>query len=94
MSRWRRLKGLRNSAVLIWHALPNALPPTIQAIGLTLLYLAGGIVVVEVVFNYPGVGLALYNAVVEKDIPMVQTLVMLLAAFYIIRQHRNRRDLP
>lgn len=78
-----RLKGLRNSAVLIWHALPNALPPTIQAVGLTLLYLAGGIVVVEVVFNYPGVGLALYNAVVEKDIPMVQTLVMLLAAFYV-----------
>ena len=79
-----RLKGLRSSAVIVRHALPNAVPPTIQAIGLTMLYLAGGIVVVEVVFNYPGLGLALYEAVVQKDIPTVQAIVMLLAAFYVV----------
>jgi peptide/nickel transport system permease protein len=79
-----RLKGLRSSAILLRHALPNAVPPAIQAIGLTMLYLAGGIVVVEVVFNYPGVGLGLYSAVVEKDIPTVQAVVMLLAAFYVV----------
>ena len=77
------LKGLRRSAVLMRHALPNAIAPTIQAIGLSFLYLAGGIVVVEVVFNYPGVGLALYDAVLDKDIPTIQAIVMLLAAFYV-----------
>lgn len=77
------LKGLRRSAVLMRHALPNAVAPTIQAIGLSFLYLAGGIVVVEVVFNYPGVGLALYDAVLDKDIPTIQAIVMLLAAFYV-----------
>ena len=65
------------------HALPNAVAPTIQAIGLSLLYLAGGIVVVEVVFDYPGIGQGLFNAVLDKDIPTIQFIVMLLAAFYV-----------
>jgi len=78
-----RLKGLRKSVVLLRHAVPNAVAPTIQAIGLSLLYLAGGIVVVEVVFNYPGLGLGLYNAVLDRDIPTIQFIVMLLAAFYV-----------
>jgi peptide/nickel transport system permease protein len=79
-----RLKGLRARAVLVRHALPNALAPTIQAIGLSLLYLAGGIVVVEVVFNYPGLGQALDAAVIDKDIPTIQFIVMFLAVFYIL----------
>jgi peptide/nickel transport system permease protein len=78
-----QLKGLRARAVLVRHAFPNAIAPTIQAVGLSLLYLAGGIVVVEVVFNYPGLGLALYNAVLDKDIPTIQFIVMFLALFYI-----------
>jgi peptide/nickel transport system permease protein len=78
-----RLKGLKKSSVLLRHALPNAVAPTIQAIGLSLLYLAGGIVVVEVVFNYPGIGQGLYNAVLDKDIPTIQFIVMLLATFYV-----------
>jgi peptide/nickel transport system permease protein len=79
-----RLKGLRARAVLLRHALPNAVAPTIQAIGLSLLYLAGGIVVVEVVFNYPGLGQGLYMAVEDKDIPTIQFTVMVLATVYVL----------
>jgi peptide/nickel transport system permease protein len=77
------LKGLPKRTVLLRHALPNALPATIQAIGLTFLYLAGGIVLVEFVFAYPGIGAELVNAVTDKDIPVIQFIVILLAAFYV-----------
>src|SRR5215467_8215328 len=79
-----RLRGLSVRRVLFVHALPNALAPVIQVIGLTLLYLAGGIVVVEFVFNYPGLGQGLINAVTTRDIPTIQFLVLLLAAFYVL----------
>ena len=69
--------------MLLRDALPNALPATIQAIGLTFLYLAGGIVLVEYVFAYPGIGAGLVNAVTDKDIPVIQFIVILLAAFYV-----------
>jgi peptide/nickel transport system permease protein len=78
-----RLKGVPEGKVVFRHALPNALPPTVQAIALTFLYLAGGIVLVEVVFNYPGLGQGLLNAVSNRDIPVIQATVMLLAAFYV-----------
>ena len=79
-----RLKGLSAWAVILRHAVPNAVAPTIQAIGLCLLYLAGGIVVVEVVFAYPGIGQGLYSAVLDKDIPTIQFTVVLLGAFYVL----------
>jgi peptide/nickel transport system permease protein len=69
--------------VLFFHALPNAIAPTIQVIGLTFLYLAGGVVVVEYLFNYPGLGQALVGAVSDRDIPQIQAIVLVLAAFYI-----------
>lgn len=77
------LKGMSPRRVLLVHALPNSLPPVIQVIGLNLLYLAGGIVVVEYVFNYPGIGAALVDAVSNRDIPTIQLLVLILAAFYV-----------
>jgi peptide/nickel transport system permease protein len=79
-----RLKGLSPRRVLLFHALPNAIAPTIQVIGLNFLYLAGGVVVVEYVFNYPGLGQGLVNAVSDRDIPVIQFIVILLAAFYVI----------
>jgi peptide/nickel transport system permease protein len=77
------LKGISRRRVLLVHALPNSLPPVIQVIGLNLLYLAGGIVIVEYVFNYPGIGAALVDAVSNRDIPTIQFLVLILAAFYV-----------
>jgi peptide/nickel transport system permease protein len=79
-----RLKGLPERTVLIRHALPNALGPVFQVIALNLAYLAGGIVVVEYVFNYTGIGSALQDAVVNHDLPVVQALAMLIAAVYVV----------
>ncbi|HEX4472674.1 MAG TPA: ABC transporter permease subunit, partial [Nocardioides sp.] len=66
------------------HALPNAIGPVFQVIAINLAYLAGGVVVIESVFNYPGIGLALVDAVTNHDIPVVQALAMLIAAVYVI----------
>ena len=52
-------------------------------IGLNFLYLAGGIVIVEDVFNFPGIGQGLVNAIDDRDIPMIQLIVVVLAAFYV-----------
>ncbi|HEY7044581.1 MAG TPA: ABC transporter permease [Nocardioidaceae bacterium] len=79
-----RLKGLQERTVLVRHALPNAIGPVFQVIAINLAYLAGGVIVVEYVFNYPGVGSALQDSVVNHDIPVVQALAMLIAAVYVI----------
>ena len=78
-----RLKGLSESTVLWRHALPNGIAPAIQVIALNLAYLAGGIVVVEFVFAYPGVGSAFVEAVSNRDLPTVQALGILIAAAYV-----------
>ena len=79
-----RLKGLPERTVLVRHALPNAIGPVFQVIAINLAYLAGGVVVVEYVFNYPGIGGALQDAVVNHDLPVVQALAMLIAAVYVV----------
>jgi peptide/nickel transport system permease protein len=78
-----RLKGVPEWQIVLAHALPNSIAPTIQVIGLTFLYLAGGIVIVEEVFNFPGIGQGLVNAVSDRDIPVIQLVVVVLAAFYV-----------
>jgi peptide/nickel transport system permease protein len=79
-----RLKGVPEWRVVLVHALPNAVAPTVQVIGLNFLYLAGGVVVVEYVFNFPGIGQGLVNAVNGRDIPVIQFIVLVLAAFYVV----------
>jgi peptide/nickel transport system permease protein len=79
-----RLKGLPERTVLIRHALPNALGPVFQVIALNLAYLAGGIIVVEFVFNYTGIGSAIQEAVINHDLPVIQALAMIIAAVYVI----------
>ena len=79
-----RLKGLPERTVLIRHALPNALGPVFQVIALNLAYLAGGIIIIEFVFNYSGIGGAIAEAVVNHDLPVIQALAMLLAAVYVV----------
>jgi peptide/nickel transport system permease protein len=79
-----RLKGVPEWQIVLAHALPNAIAPTIQVIGLNFLYLAGGVVVVEFVFNFPGIGQGLVFAVQNRDIPVIQFIVLVLAAFYVV----------
>lgn len=79
-----RLKGVGETRLLFRHSLPNALAPSIQVVGLNLLYLAGGIVLVETVFQFPGIGLLLVNAITGRDVPMIQFLVLILASFYVV----------
>ncbi len=78
------LKGLSPRRVLLRHAMPNAMAPAMQTIGLNVLYLAGGIVVVEYLFNFPGIGQGLVNAVSDRDLPLIQASVLILAAFYMV----------
>lgn len=79
-----KLKGVSATRLVFAYALPNAIAPIGQVIGLTYLYLAGGVVIVEAVFNYPGVGLGLVDAVNNRDLPVLQFIVMALAAFYVM----------
>jgi peptide/nickel transport system permease protein len=78
-----RLKGLPERQVIWRHAVPNAIVPAIQVTALQLAWMAGGVVVVESVFQYPGIGAALVDAVGNRDIVVVQTVTMLAAAIYV-----------
>ena len=78
-----RLKGLSNRTVIWRHAVPNAIVPAIQVSALQLAYMAGGVVVVETVFGFPGIGSALVDAVGNRDIPEVQALAIIIAAVYV-----------
>jgi peptide/nickel transport system permease protein len=79
-----RLKGAPEKTVLWRHALPNALGPVFQVIALNVAYFAAGVIVVEALFNYPGIGGALRDSVRVRDIPVIQFLVMVLATVYVI----------
>jgi peptide/nickel transport system permease protein len=79
-----RLSGIPEGRIVLRHALRNALAPTVQVLALTMQYLIGGIVIVETVFAYPGLGQGLVQAVVARDIPTVQGVAILLAAVYIV----------
>lgn len=79
-----RLKGIRQSRIIWRHALPNALAPIVSVIALNLAYLVVGVVVVEVVFVYPGLGQLLVDSVSKRDIPVVQACSLIFAATYIL----------
>ena len=79
-----RLKGIPEKVVMRKHALLNAIVPGIQVIALQLAWLAGGVVLVENLFSYPGVGASLVDSVRNSDVPMVQALSMIIAAVYVV----------
>lgn len=79
-----RLKGLRTRIILTRHALPNAVIPAIQGTALQLAWLAGGIVVVEYLFGFPGIGGALVEAIASRDLPVIQALSLLIASVYVL----------
>ncbi len=76
------LKGMSRSRIIVKHALPNALAPIINVIVINLAYLVVGVVVVEVVFVYPGLGQLLVDSVSKRDIPVVQASALLFAGTY------------
>ncbi|PWV98871.1 peptide/nickel transport system permease protein [Hoeflea marina] len=78
------LKGLSAMRAIIKHAAPNAIAPIVNVVALNLAYLVVGVVVVEVVFVYPGMGQYMVDAVTVRDMPVVQACGLIFAAFYII----------
>jgi peptide/nickel transport system permease protein len=78
-----RLKGIPETVVMRKHALLNAVVPGIQVVALQLAWLAGGVVIVESTFSYPGIGLQLVDSVRNHDVPMVQALSMIIAGVYV-----------
>ena len=78
-----RLNGLRESVVVRRYALRNALAPSVQVFAQNIQYLVGGIVVTEYLFNYPGLGKELVDAVAIRDVREVQSVALLVAAFYL-----------
>ena len=78
-----QLKGASRARIIFRHALPNALSPVLNIILLTLAYLIVGIVVVEVVFNYSGMGQLMIDAVAKRDMPLVQACGLIFASVYV-----------
>ena len=78
------LKGARPIRVVLRHALPNAIGPIANAIALSLSYLLGGVVIVESIFNYPGVATLMVNGVVTRDMPLIQACVMLFSLGFLV----------
>jgi len=82
--RFATLKGLTTGRLIFRHLLPNVLPPVLSVVALNVGWLLSGVVVVEAVFNYPGVGTLIVSAVNDRDVPVVQAIALLLGAIYIL----------
>lgn len=79
-----RLKGVPERQVIMRHAVPHAVGPVAQVIAIQLAWLAGGVVVVEFLFRYPGIGQALIDAVTFRDVQVVQAVSMIVAVVYVV----------
>jgi peptide/nickel transport system permease protein len=79
-----RLKGISPRQIIFHHALPNAWAPIANVVAINLAYLIVGVVVVEFVFNYPGIGKLMVDSVIHKDIPVVQGCALIFAVTYIL----------
>ncbi|MEZ4662629.1 MAG: ABC transporter permease [Caldilineaceae bacterium] len=82
--RTARGKGMASRWVILHHALPNALLPTLTIAALTIAWLIGGLFVIEAVFNYPGIGTLLLTAIQDRDLPLVQSIAVVMAVIYIL----------
>lgn len=82
--RMARLKGLHPRRVLLRHALPNAIIPTLNVTALNLAYLIGGVVVVERVFSFPGFGSLIVDSLKLLDVPLIQSTILFAATIYIV----------
>ncbi len=81
--RMATLKGVPYWQIVFRHVLPNALLPAINVVALTIAWLLGGVVVIEVVFNYPGLGRMMIDSISDRDLPVVQAIALILATIYV-----------
>lgn len=81
--RTARAKGIRESRVILRHALPNAMPQIITVIGLQMGFLLSGAVMTETVFSWPGIGLAMYEAISTRDFPLIQGGILVLSLLFV-----------
>ncbi|WP_141363612.1 ABC transporter permease [Glutamicibacter uratoxydans] len=79
-----RLKGVPERQVITRHAIPHALGPVAQVVAIQLAWMAGGVVVIEFLFRYPGIGQALVDAVTNRDVQVVQAISIIIAAAYVV----------
>lgn len=78
------LKGASRSRIVLRHALPNALGPIANAVALALSYLLGGVIIVETIFNYPGIAKLMVDAVATRDLPLIQTCAMIFCLGFLV----------
>lgn len=78
------LKGASRSRIVLRHALPNALGPILNALALSLSYLIGGVIIIETIFNYPGIAKLMVDAVATRDLPLIQTCAVIFCAGYLV----------
>jgi peptide/nickel transport system permease protein len=78
------LKGASRRRIVMKHALPNALGPIVNAMALSLSYLLGGVIIVETIFNYPGVAKLMVDAVATRDLPLMQSCAMIFCLGYLV----------
>lgn len=79
-----RLKGASPMRVVLTHALPNAVGPIANAVALSLSYLLGGVIIIETIFNYPGIAKLMVDGVSQRDMPLVQACAMIFCAGYLL----------
>ncbi|MGI9310542.1 MAG: ABC transporter permease [bacterium] len=77
------LKGVPYWRIVFRHVLPNALLPTINVVALTIAWLLGGVVVIETVFNFPGLGRMMIDSISDRDLPVTQTLALIISIIYV-----------
>ncbi|WP_425903842.1 ABC transporter permease [Agrobacterium radiobacter] len=78
------LKGAPRMRIVLRHALPNALGPIVNAVALSLSYLVGGVIIVETIFNYPGIAKLMVDGVATRDLPLIQSCAMLFCVGYLL----------
>ena len=78
------LKGASRPRIVFRHALPNALGPIVNAVALSLSYLLGGVIIVETIFNYPGIAKLMLDAVATRDLPLIQSCAMIFCLGYLL----------
>lgn len=82
--RMATLKGVPYRTMVLRHVLPNALLPAINVVALTVAWLLGGVVVIETVFNYPGLGRLMIGAITDRDLALVQAIALIVATVYVL----------